>query len=118
MEHWKVTPRGEDLLIVARGHDKQRAYERSLLVFDGLAATREQFTLYADLSEMTGYESETRKAWQELLRGHRSRIRKLVFIGARFALIRMGAAAVGAFAAIPVVFVDRWDQLAPHDVRA
>jgi hypothetical protein len=49
--------------------------------------------------------------WQVMFREHRARIRRLVLVGARSALIRMGAATVGAFAGIPVKFVDSWDEL-------
>lgn len=116
MEYWKVTARGADILITCRGHDKQRTFVKSLADFRALAESRQDFALYADLSEMTGYESEARQAWQVLLREYHTRIRKILFIGARFALIRMGAAAVGAFSGIPVKFVDNWDELAQRDV--
>jgi hypothetical protein len=64
---------------------------------------------------MTGYESEARQAWQVLFREYHTRVRKIIFIGARYALIRMGAAAVGAFSGIPVKFIDNWDELAQRD---
>jgi len=39
-------------------------------------------------------------------------------IGARSKMIRMGAAVVGAFAAVPVVFVDAWSDLQSLDLSA
>ena len=42
----------------------------------------------------------------------RTRIDCLVIVGARSALIRMGAAAVGAVAGVPVRFVASWDEVA------
>jgi hypothetical protein len=115
MEHWTVKARGADILITCRGHDKEKQFPRVLSEFRVLANPREEFAIYADLSAMTGYESEARQGWQVLLREYHTRVRKIVFIGARFALIRMGAAAVGAFAGIPVKFIDNWDELAQRD---
>lgn len=118
MEYWKVTARGPDILIVCRGHDKERTLSPVLEEFRKLAGSRTEFALYADLSEMTGYESESRQKWQVVLRDYRTRVRRIVFVGARFALIRMGAAAVGAFAGIPVKFVDSWEELTSRERSA
>jgi len=111
MEYWKVTARGPSIVITCRGHDKSRTIMPALADFRALASGRRDFTLIADLREMTGYESENRVHWQTLLREFRGSITRLVLVGARSALIRMGAAAVGAFAGIPVKFIDSWDQL-------
>lgn len=81
-------------------------------VFDQLVSEDERrFTIFADLTEMSGYESQSRQAWQEAFRRHRERVDQLVLIGAQSSLIRMGAAAVGSFAGIPVSFVQSW-----HDI--
>lgn len=111
MEYWKVSARGADIMIVCRGHDRERTLPSSLSDFRALAEARSEFAIYVDLNEMTGYERESRQQWQTLFREFRERIRKLVLIGARSALIRMGAAAVGAFAGVPVQFVDSWKEL-------
>jgi hypothetical protein len=111
MEYWKVSARGHSILITCRGHDRERTIQPALDTFRALASEREEFTIIADLREMTGYESESRVQWQLLFREFRARIRRLVLVGARSALIRMGAATVGAFAGIPVTFVDSWGEL-------
>jgi hypothetical protein len=81
--------------------------------FRALAAGRAgRFSVIADLREMTGYESESRVAWQETFREFRTHIDCLVLVGARSALVRMGAAAVGAVAGIPVRFVKSWEKVA------
>jgi hypothetical protein len=111
MEYWKVSARGQSILITCRGHDRERTIQPALDTFRALASERDEFTIIADLREMTGYESESRVHWQLLFREFRARIQRLVLVGARSALIRMGAATVGAFAGIPVKFVDSWDEL-------
>jgi hypothetical protein len=45
-------------------------------------------------------------------------MQRLILIGARSKMIRMGAAVVGAFAAVPVVFVDAWSDLQSLDLSA
>jgi hypothetical protein len=111
MEHWKVSARGDSIVITCRGHDKSRTIQPALADFRNLAAARPEFEIIADLREMTGYESENRVHWQTLFREHRARIKRLILVGARSPLIRMGAAAVGAFAGIPVRFVENWEEL-------
>jgi hypothetical protein len=111
MEYWKVSARGPSIVITCRGHDKERTIQPALADFRTLAATRRQFPIIADLREMTGYDSENRVHWQNLFRQYRGQITRLVLVGARSALIRMGAAAVGAFAGIPVKFVEDWDEV-------
>lgn len=110
MEYWKVSARGDRILITCCGHDKSRTIQPALADFRSFAAARPEFEIVADLREMTGYESENRVHWQTLFREHRAHIRRLVLVGARSPLIRMGAAAVGAFAGIPVRFVESWDE--------
>lgn len=111
MEYWKVSARGPSIVITCRGHDKSRTIMPALADFRALAYGRREFVIIADLREMTGYESENRVHWQTLFREFRGCITRLILVGARSALIRMGAAAVGAFAGIPVKFVDSWDEL-------
>jgi hypothetical protein len=103
------TPFG--VVITCRGHDKDGTVGNAVAEFERLVPPEERFTIVADLRDMTGYETEARKAWQEAFRKHRERVEALVLIGAQSALIRMGAAAVGSFAAIPVRFIDAWDEL-------
>jgi hypothetical protein len=111
MEYWQVSERGPSIVITCRGHDKARTIQPALADFRAFASTRNEFVIIADLREMTGYESENRVHWQVLFREFRGRIKRLVLVGARSALIRMGAAAVGAFAGVPVRFVDSWGEL-------
>ena len=113
MNHWKVTASALGIVITCRGHDKDRTVGAAVQTFHDLAAQREgAFVIIADLREMTGYETESRVAWQKAFFRHRKQIQGLVLVGARSALIRMGAAAVGAFAGIPVRFVATWDEVA------
>jgi hypothetical protein len=112
MEYWKVSARGPSIVITCRGHDKQRTIQPALADFRALAGQRREFTVLANLSEMTGYDSENRVHWQTLFREYRSSISRLVLIGARSPLIRMGAAAVGAYAGVPVKFVETWEEFA------
>jgi hypothetical protein len=100
------------IVVTCRGHDKERAVQTAVDRFEELVAKRQgPFAIYADLREMSGYESESRRAWQSAFARHRLRIDGLVLVGARSPIIRMGAAAVGAFAGIPVRFVASWAEL-------
>lgn len=113
LNHWEVTGSALGIVITCRGHDKARTVGAAVETFQALAAGRAgRFSIIADLREMTGYESESRVAWQQTFRQFRTRIDCLVLVGARSALIRMGAAAVGAVAGIPVRFVASWDEVA------
>jgi hypothetical protein len=118
MEYWKVSERRQDIVITCRGHDRARTIQPALDAFRALASARSEFVIIVDLREMTGYESDSRLQWQVLFREFRVRIKRLVLIGARSALIRMGAAAVGAFAGIPVTFLDSWDELEQRERSA
>jgi hypothetical protein len=110
--YWEVSSTPLGIQITCRGHDKARTVGTAVATFQKLTAEREgQFCIVADLREMTGYETEARVAWQEALRRQRQRIESIVFVGARSALIRMGAAAVGAFSGIPVRFVHGWSEV-------
>jgi hypothetical protein len=112
VEYWRVSELASGILITCRGHDKERTVSLAVERFEELVARRSgDFSIFADLREMTGYESESRQAWQTVFARHRQRIDSLILIGARSALIRMGAAAVGAFAGIPVRFVQSWSEL-------
>lgn len=80
--------------------------------FEQVATQRDgDFTIFADLLEMTGYETESRQAWQTAFARYAHRVDGLVLIGAQSALIRMGAATIGAFTGIPVSFVASWGQV-------
>jgi hypothetical protein len=112
LNFWKVTRSALGIVITCRGHDKEGTVKAAVQAFHQLCADREgAFTIIGDLREMTGYETESRVAWQQAFYQHRKRIDGLVLVGARSALIRMGAAAVGAFAGIPVRFVASWDDV-------
>jgi hypothetical protein len=112
VEYWEVAELASGIVITCRGHDKERTVSAAVSRFEKLALGRSgDFSIFADLREMTGYESESRQAWQTVFARHRERIDSLILIGARSALIRMGAAAVGAFAGIPVRFVESWSEL-------
>jgi hypothetical protein len=114
MMYWQVSERGESIVITCRGHDRENTIQPALTAFRQLADARAEFTIIADLREMTGYETKSRVHWQVLFREYRARIRRLVLVGARSPLIRMGAATVGAIAGIPVKFVDDWSTLEPR----
>jgi hypothetical protein len=111
-EYWTVSELAKGIVITCRGHDKERTVSAAVNRFEEVARGRSgDFSIFADLREMTGYESESRQAWQTAFARHRKRVDSLVLIGARSPLIRMGAAAVGAFAGIPVRFVQSWSEL-------
>jgi hypothetical protein len=113
LEYWKVTDSELGIVIVCRAHDKERTVQAAVATFHALATKRAgAFTIIADLREMSGYETESRLAWQKVFYQHRQQVRSLVLVGARSALIRMGAATVGAFAGIPVRFVATWSEVA------
>ena len=113
LNHWEVTGSALGIIITCRGHDKAGTAGAATQTFQDLAAGRAgRFSIIADLREMTGYESEARVAWQQAFYRLRTRIDCLVIVGARSALIRMGAAAVGAVAGIPVRFVTTWEEVA------
>src|SRR5688572_30722542 len=107
MQHWEVNAEGSDIVITARDHDRTDAVHQAVARFVELAeAIKDDLRVIADLSQMSGYETEARKAWTAVFARYRSRIDRLVLVGARSALIRMGAATVGALAGIPVRFVE------------
>lgn len=113
MEHWKVTESEDGIVITCFGHDKSAAWSSAIVSFaDRIARRGRVVRVIADLSEMTGYTTEARRAWQEAFRQHRHLMRAVVFVGARSRGIRMGAAVVGAVAGVPVRFVDDWAQVA------
>jgi hypothetical protein len=113
VDFWKVSRAPFGILIACAGHDKDGTVEAAVEVFEQLVSEDAgRFTIVADLTEMSGYESPSRQAWQEAFRRHRERVDQLVLVGAQSSLIRMGAAAVGSFAGIPVSFVDSWHDVA------
>ena len=117
MEYWNVSSSEYGIVITCRGHDKDGTVQRAVATFEAEVATCEgPFTIVADLREMTGYESASRQAWQTSFAKYRGRVRGLVLVGARSPLIRMGAAAVGAYAGIPVKFVSTWSGVARNNV--
>ena len=112
MDHWSVNDSRLGIVITCRGHDKQRRAAAAVTQFRQVARARSgSYTVIADLCEMTGYESVSRQLWQEAFRAERMRIRLLVLVGAQSTFIRMGASVVGAFAGVPVRFVDSWDDV-------
>lgn len=112
MEHWKVTEGEHGVVIMCFGHDRVWGWERAVERFGELLSQRSCETqVVADLREMTGYETEARRAWQESFAKHRRSIRGAVFVGAPSRSIRMGAAVVGAVSGVPVRFVDDWSEV-------
>ena len=112
MDHWKITESEDGIVITCFGHDKAGQWSAATVRFgERIARRRQVVRVIADLSEMTGYTTEARRAWQEAFRRHRQLMRAVVFIGARSRGIRMGAAVVGAVAGVPVRFVDDWTQV-------
>jgi hypothetical protein len=84
----------------------------AVTAFEHIAIERDgAFTIFADLLEMTGYESESRQAWQSAFARCAHRVDALVLVGAQSALIRMGAATIGASTGIPIRFVASWSEL-------
>jgi hypothetical protein len=67
--------------------------------------------IIADLQAMTGYETSSRLAWQRAFFTHKKKVNKFVILGAKSALIRMGATAVGVFAGMQITIVSSWDEL-------
>lgn len=119
MNHWQVGVQNQSIVIVCRGHDKQGQVGKAVARFAELIAQRTSpVSVIADLREMTGYESSARQAWQAVFRDHRSKVDCLLMVGARSRVIRMGAAVVGAFAGIPVRFVEGWDEVLGVDRSA
>jgi hypothetical protein len=117
--HWQVEARKLGVVITCRGHDKERQVDAAVQAFDELMRRRTgPLVVIADLREMTGYESSSRVAWQGVFQRHRKLMQRLILVGARSKMIRMGAAVVGAFAAVPVVFVDAWSDLQSLDLSA
>ena len=109
MDHWRVAENEHGIVITCAGHDKAEQWPVAIRRFAELMARRRaQVRVIADLSQMTGYETEARRAWQEAFRAHRRLMRAVVFVGAPSRSIRMGAAVVGAVAGVPVRFVDAW----------
>jgi hypothetical protein len=116
MEYWKVddTPRG--VVITCRSHDRTDSVYQAVRAFDAIATRRSgPFSIIADVREMTGYQSAARRAWQEIFRVHRDKIRRLVLVGAQSVYIRMGASVVAAFAGLPVRFVEDWAEVEAAD---
>lgn len=119
MVHWEIRQEPSALVIVSRGHDKSGTIAQVIDRFERLASTRTEPTpLIADLRQMTGYESAVRQAWQEALARQRPKINRIVIVGARSAMIRMGAAVVGAYSGVPVSFVKDWNDLADVGLSA
>lgn len=111
-EFWKVSDHPWGVVITCRGHDQERAVRNAVTVFEHIAIERDgAFTIFADLLEMTGYESESRQAWQSAFARYAHRVDALVLVGAQSVLIRMGAATIGASTGIPVRFVASWSEL-------
>jgi hypothetical protein len=119
MIHWQVEARAIGIVITCRGHDRSDTVGATVRTFDMLMQKQPApVVVVADLTEMTGYETSSRQAWQEIFRAHRKHMRCLVLVGARSKMIRMGAAVVGAFAAVPVRFVATWSELSTLDLSA
>jgi hypothetical protein len=113
MVHWKVTENEHGIVITCFGHDKSWGWGAAIERFaDLISRRRAQIQVVADLCQMTGYETEARRAWQEAFGTHRRSMRAVIFVGAPSRGIRMGAAVVGAVAGVPVRFVNDWSEVA------
>jgi hypothetical protein len=111
-EFWRVYDHTWGVVIECHGHDKEHTVRTAVTAFEHIAIERDgAFTIFADLLEMTGYESESRHAWQSVFARYAHRVDTLVLVGAQSALIRMGAATIGAATGIPVRFVASWSEL-------
>ena len=120
MEYWKVADLGLGVVITCQGHDKENQVGAAVARFESLVEQRQgDFTIFADLRGMTGYETESRRAWQVAFARLSNRVDGLTLVGAQTALIRMGAAAVAAYAGIPVQFVASWAEIpgAPAELQ-
>jgi hypothetical protein len=118
-EFWRVSDRSWGIVVTCRGHDKEGTVRHAVTAFEHLAIERNGvFTIFADLLEMTGYESESRQAWQAAFGRYSHRVEALVLVGAQSALIRMGAATIGAATGIPVRFVAAWSELPEASVAS
>jgi hypothetical protein len=116
MEYWKVDDTARGVVITCRSHDRTDSVHQAVREFDAIASSRsEPFSIIADVREMTGYQSLARRAWQEIFRVHRDKIRRLVLVGAQSVYIRMGASVVAAFAGLPVLFVEDWAEVEAVD---
>jgi len=112
MEHWRVTQNEHGIVIACFGHDRAWDWEQAIQRFGELISQRRcEIQVVADLREMTGYETEARRAWQEAFTKYRRWIHGAVFVGAPSRSIRMGAAVVGAVSGVPVRFVDDWSEV-------
>ena len=78
-EFWKVSDRPWGVVIKCRGHDKDQSVRNAVTVFQHIAIERGgAFTIFADLLEMTGYESESRQAWQSVFERYAHRVDALL----------------------------------------
>ena len=111
MDYWTVGERGDDLLITCSGHDRERQWPRAIQQFGELMARRTHaLRVIVDLRQVSGYETEARRAWQDAFRQHRCRMLGIVCIGGTRS-IRMGAAVAGAVSGVPMRFVDDWNEV-------
>jgi hypothetical protein len=112
MEYWRVTENEYGVVITTFGHDKTRKWVPAVQEFGRCMQGRTQaVSVIADLCQMTGYETEARRAWQDAFRQHRALMCAVIIVGARSPVIRMGAAVVGAVAGVPVRFVKDWAEV-------
>jgi hypothetical protein len=112
MVHWKVTENEHGIVITCFGHDKARGWATAIERFGELISRRRgQTQVVGDLYQMTGYETEARRAWQQAFGTHRRAMHAVIFVGAPTRGIRMGAAVVGAVSGVPVRFVNDWSEV-------
>ena len=110
MDYWRVGERGDDIIIACFAHDKQQQWTAAIAAFSELMVRGARARrVIVDLRQMTGYETEARRAWQEAFRGHRHQMLGVVCVGGS-RRIKMGAAVVGAVSGVPMRFVDEWEQ--------
>jgi hypothetical protein len=112
MEYWRVTENEHGVVITTSGHDKSQKWGLAVEEFGRCMKGRTRaVSVIADLCQMTGYETQARRAWQDAFRQHRALMRAVIIVGARSPVIRMGAAVVGAVAGVPVRFVKDWAEV-------
>jgi hypothetical protein len=94
--------RGEELWVCFEGYlDGESGLASARAVADVLEASSTAVGLVLDVGAMSGYAPEARRAWQETLAPHHTKLRHARTRGAS-TLVRMGATVVGLFLGLSV----------------
>lgn len=98
---WSIEAGPERILIRPSGHlaieessVAAEDFERALEELDGSCV------LIVDLSGLTGYDSEVRRIWQEIMKRSRGQFRSIIWVSDK-PMFRMVAASVSLFTGIP-----------------